>query len=247
MSELPLDDQLKKAQIDKTLAEAKKLEQEAQTVSRQASSNFWSEAIKVLGGVLLGVGGVVAAYTQYEVGELKAKNAKDDLERSVAAKADAEKARHAAESAASEAFAKRDQAVKEQHEAEQAVAELKASLAQTNSDLKAAKPSGTTGRLAYIQFRGDLTRDVINQLREALKAKAFNAPGAERVAGDYQNLVKYFRSDESADAEALAAAVESFFAAKGCPLKTKMRVVPASGAKLPDPPLEVWLMHECKG
>ena len=243
MTEPTLDDQLKLAQIEKTAAEAKKLTREAESLKNQAWSNFWSEGVKVLAGVVLGIGGVVVAYTQYEVGELKAKIAKDDLSRAQAAKSDAEKSLVAAEAAASAALMKRDAAIKEQKDAEAAVAELKATLAQTTNALKAAKPGEVRSRLAYIQFRGELSRDLINDLRQSLTSKEFNAPGAERVAGEYQNLVKYFKSTESRDAEELAAAVETFFASKGCPLK--MRVVPATATSSQNPPLEVWLAHRC--
>jgi len=233
-----LDDRLKQAQIDKTSAETRKLEKEADAVDLQVRSDFWSEAIKILGGVVLGIGGVVVGYTQYEVGELKAKVAKEDLARAQTAVAEAE-------SAASAAFAKRDIAVREQKDAEIATAEFKSSLTATNSALKAAKPAEVKARLTYIQFRGDLSRDLINELRVSLAGKAFNAPGSERVAGDYQNLVKYFNGTESGDGEQLAAAVEAFFSAKGCPLK--MRVVPAVSTTIKNPPLEVWLSHKCSG
>jgi len=170
MTEPTLDDQLKQSQIDKTTAEARKLQIEADSVRNQAWSSFWSEAVKVLGGVVLGVGGVVVAYTQYEVSELKAKIAKDDLSRAQSAKSDAEKALATAEAAASAALAKRDAAVKEQRDAEAAVAELKTTLTQTTNALKAAKPTEVkAARLAYIQFRGDLNRELINDLRLGIR------------------------------------------------------------------------------
>jgi multidrug efflux pump subunit AcrA (membrane-fusion protein) len=245
VNEPSLDDQLKQAQIAKTNAETKKLDKEAETVKANAKSEFWSEAIKILGGIVLGIGGVTVAYTQYEVSELKAKIAKEELSKAQDAKVAAEKAKLAAEAAASSAMAKRDQAVREQRDAEAAVAELKTTLTQTNNELKTAKPSEHKERLAFIQFRGDLTREVINELRTSLARKAFNAPGAERVNGEYQNLVKYFKSNESADAEELGSAVEAFFASKGCPIK--MRVVPATKASAVSPPLEVWLALKCNG
>jgi hypothetical protein len=238
MAELSLDDQLKKAQIEKTAAEAAKLSREAESLKNPGWGHFWSETVKILGGVILGIGGVVVAYTQYEVGELKAKAAKDELARAVGARSDAEAATRAAE-------ARRDAAIREQKDAEAAVAELKKSLAQTSSALTAAAPGQVKSRLAYIQFRGEMSREVINELRAALSKKLFNAPGAERVAGEYQNLVKYFRPGENADADELSAAVEAFFAARGCPVK--MRVVPATTSTVQSPPLEVWLAHKCPG
>lgn len=245
MSEFSLDDQLKQAEIAKTNAETRKLEREADAVTTNVRSEFWSEAIKILGGVVLGIGGVVVGVTQHELGELKAKVAREDLSRTQVAMAQAEKAKAAAEMAASAAMAKREIAIREQREAEAAVAELKTSLAQTNNALNAAQPGEKRGRLTFIQFRGELKRELINELRISLSSKAFNAPGAERVSGEYQNLVKYFRPTESGDAEELANAVESFFASKGCPVK--MRVVPASSPSAVNPPLEVWLALKCPG
>jgi hypothetical protein len=238
---LSLDDRIKLAQVAKTEAETAKLLKEAGAV--QVERPQWSEVIKLLGAVVLGIGGSVAAYTQYEMGELRAKVARDDLVRSQVAAKDAIDQKTRAEAEAAAAVAKRDVAQRELKEAMTAVAELKSSLTQSDTDLKAAKPAAAKDRLAFIQFRGDLKRELINELRGALKGKSFNAPGAERVGGDYQNLVKYFKPGDSADAEALSQAVEAFFAAKGCPLK--MRVVPATGAASQSPPLEVWLSHKC--
>ena len=245
MPEPTLDDQLKQAQIAKTAAETHKLEKEAAAVKTQVRSDFWSEAIKILGGVVLGIGGVTVAYTQYEVGELKAKIAREDLAKAQSATALAMQAKLAADAAVASALAKRDAALREQRDAEAAVAELKASLTKTDSALQTATPGASKGRLAFIQFRGDLTRDVINELRVSLAEKSFNAPGAERVSGEYQNLVKYFKPTESGDAERLASAVESFFAAKRCPVK--LRVVPAATSAIANPPLEVWLALKCSG
>jgi hypothetical protein len=236
-----LDDQIKRAQVAKTEAETEKLRKEAAAV--QVERPQWSEYVKLIGAVILGIGGGVAAYTQYEMGELRAKVAKDDLARSQAAAKIAIAERTAAEAATAAAVVKRDVAMRELKEATVAVAELKASLTQSDTELKAAKPAAAKERLAFIQFRGDLKRELINELRTALKSKAFNAPGSERVNGDYQNLVKYFRPNESADAETLSSAVQAFFEAKGCPIK--MRVVAATATSSQNPPLEIWLSHTC--
>jgi Tfp pilus assembly major pilin PilA len=245
MNEPTLDDQLKQAQIAKTHAETSKLAQEAEAVSKNVRSGFWSETIKILGGVVLGIGGFFAAHSQYELSELKAKMANEVLAKAQGATALAVQARLAAETAAAAAMAKRDVALREQRDAEAAVAELKVTLTKTDSALQTATPGASKGRLAFIQFRGELKRDLINQLRLSLAEKSFDAPGAERVGGDYQNLVKYFKPTDSGDAERLASAVESFFAAKGCPIK--LRAVSASATAVANPPLEVWLTLKCSG
>lgn len=239
-----IDDRLKEAQANKTNAEAQKIAKEAELLRDGSWAGFWSEAVKVLGGVVLGMGGVIVAYTQYEVSELKAKIAKEDLSRSQAAKSEAEKLRESAELAAHAALAKRDVALRELREAELTTADYKASLTKASSELKAATPNHPQKKLVYIQFRGDLSRDLIAELRASLTSKGFNAPGAERVGGDYQNIVKYFRSTEDAQAAALAKHVEAFFAAQGCPLQ--MRIVPSAITSTQNPPQEIWLAHQCQ-
>lgn len=236
MSEPSLDDQLKQAQIEKTRAESKKLEREAYATSTQLRNAFWSDAIKIVAGVILGVGGVIAAITQFEVADLKAKISQKELAQAEAAKA-------VAETSAKEAVSKRDAAIREREEAEHAVKELKTSLNKATIELHAANPDLVKSRLTYIQFRGNISRELINEFRQGLLKQSFNAPGAERVAGEYQNSVKYFSASDSADAERLAKSVEIFFASKGCPLK--MRAVPA-GSSDQNLPLEIWLTHDCK-
>jgi len=235
-TEKHLDDQIKQAQLDKTLAEAEKLRREAEAASHQARTFAWSESLKILAGVVVGIGGAVAAYTQFEVAELRARVANQDLARAEQSKADAE-------ALMKDAVAKRDAAMREQQEAEQAVKELKASLARTTSEIRRAKPGLVNARLAYIQFRGSMPRALINDLRVALEKDAFDAPGAERVSGDYQSMVKYFQPGDSQDAARLAKAVEQFFEKHGCPVS--LRVVPATTANSASSPLEVWLSHSC--
>lgn len=243
MSDPSLDDRFKQAQIDKTYSEIKKIEKEAEAIRTQYKNDFWSEFIKILGGIVLGVGGVVVAVTQYEVGELKAKIAKEELTKAEGARVEAEMIKTAAEADASAALMKRDVALREQKEAEAAAAELKAMLTLTDSALRSARPNETKSRLAYIQFKGELNRSLINELREDLAKKSFNAPGAERVSGEDQNIVKYFNSGDQEDANKLAETVETFFKSKGCPVK--LRVTPSSSANVKNPPLEVWLAHRC--
>jgi vacuolar-type H+-ATPase subunit I/STV1 len=238
MTNLSLDDQLKQAQVEKTQAEALKLKREAEAAVKQAHGAFWSDMLKLAGGIILGIGGVVAAITQYEVAELKVKNATQELEQ-------LEKEKKAVEAAKKEALEMRDAALQEFKDKEQAVNELKKNLAQLTSDMQTAKPELLKTRLVYVQYSDDVSRDVINELTAYLGEKKFNAPGAERVSGKYQNMVKYFQSADSTDAGRLAKAVEDFYASKGCPVT--MRVVPAQTATGAASPLEVWLSNSCKG
>lgn len=251
MNDPSLRDQLQLAQIDKTRAEARKLDKEAEAVVRQVRSDFWSEVVKIVGAIVLGIGGAVAAYTQHELAELKAKVAEDKQKEAESAMAAAEQARKTAFAATAEAEAtrraaeaRRDAAIREQREAEANAAQLRASLKQTDTALKQATPGGQTRRLVFVQFQGELTRELINELRISLGGKGFDAPGAERKSGDYQNLVKYFTPSDRRNAEELAVAVEGFFASKGCPVK--MRIVPVNVESQRNSPLEVWLAMKCR-
>jgi hypothetical protein len=105
-------------------------------------------------------------------------------------------------------------------------------------------PSPVGPSYPTIAFRGAISRDVINDLRTSLQSEAFNAPGAERVAGEYQSRVKYFQPADNADAERLAKAVEAFFEKRRCPVS--LRVEPATSASGASSPLEVWLSHSCQ-
>jgi len=81
-----LADALARAQLDKLQAEIRKLECEAEAVARHGRGLARAELVKVFGAVLLGAGGVLAAWTQFEVSELKAKAARQELESAEKAK-----------------------------------------------------------------------------------------------------------------------------------------------------------------
>ena len=247
---VPEDPELKSAQIAKLLAEADKLraekaklEQEAAAVPRQTRGSYWSEVIKVLGAIVLGVGGVVTAGGSYfvarnqvELAELKSAQA---TERTKAA----DSAASAASAAAAAAVRLRDTARKEQAEAERSVQELRDTLAALTAKVQASRPELVRRRLVYVQFQGSLDRTLINELRTTLEGASYSAPGAERLSGDYRSMVKYFRPEDASDAAALQKVTEDFFAAKGCPIQ--LRTIQAQ-ASTTAPPLEIWLSHACK-
>ncbi len=137
----------------------------------------------------------------------------------------------------------RDAALKEQVDARASVQELRDTLAELTAKAQAAKPEIVKHRLVYIQFRGDLKRSLINDLRASLETGGYSLPGAERLAGEYDNLVKYFRAEGQPSADALLEATTTFFAARGCPIS--LRAVPGKSSSV-TAPLELWLAHSCK-
>jgi hypothetical protein len=249
-TEPPKDDpDLKAAQInklraetDKLTAEKKKLEAEAVAVPRVATGSYWSEVVKIVGAVVLGIGGFVTAVGSYfvaknqvELAELKSAHA---VEKARAAEA----AASAASAAEASAIRRRDDARKEEAIALKNADELRKALAEQTSQVQTARPELLKRRLVYVQFQGSLSRTLVNELRTSIEARGYSAPGAERLEGDYRNLVKFFRAEDGDAATTLVKLTEQFFEAKGCPI----RLVPVQAkAASAAPPLELWIAHSC--
>lgn len=231
-----------RAEADKLKAERTKIEQEAAAIQAQSRGAFWSEALKITGAVVIGIGGFVTALggimtarTQFELAELKANIASEKLKA-------AESAASAASRAASDALELRGKALAERDDAAKAAQELRTNLAVLTTKAQEARPDLVKSRLVYIQFRGSLTRALIDELRRALQPHNFNAPGAERLGGDYEAQVKYFRPEDRSDAERLLKLTGDFFADKGCPIHLRLNEAKATASS---PPLELWLPHSC--
>lgn len=200
--QLSLDDELKKAQIEKIRAEVK-------AVSLVPRIEF----TKLFASLIVGLLSISFAIYQYQ---------------------DAQSAKTAEQLAK-----KAEKTVENQlNEKTQESNELKESF-----NLQKSKPELAQARLVYVQFQGDTSRGFINELRKSLQKDSFNAPGGERIAGNYTSMVKYFpgsnkeNNSDRADAEHLAKAVESFFESNGCRLT--LPVISVSTNK--QSPLEVWL------
>ncbi len=248
-NEPSIDDKLKQAQIDKIQAEIKAV-----------SKTSWMELIKLFGGVVLGIGGLAGAYTQYEVAGLKAENAKHQLTE-IENKAKQELADFENKKAkAQEEIAKLDADLKEKEKLiketqDKTIPELKKSLNQATIELQASNPELVKKRLVYVQFQGNTKREFIDELRRYLESASFSAPGAERRAGTYTSEVRYFptsdkeqTSKDKTDAERLAKAVESFYETKGCRLNLPVKASSVSLEAGKQAPPEVWLADEdyCK-
>lgn len=109
-------------------------------------------------------------------------------------------------------------------------------------------------RTLYIQFQGAFQRENVNELRRQLEANfsgdanQLNVPAAERIGGNYPNIVKYFQPQTRADAEAVTNKVnELLFKTdiSGCKLKSPVTMIEASAPN--DPPhLELWITPSCR-
>lgn len=237
-NELSIDEKLKLAQI-------KKIESDIESTSKFS----WIEFIKLFGVVIVGVGGFAGAYTQYEVAELKAQRANKELSELENKKTEAQNAIAKLE----EELKKKESLIKETQN--KTIPELKRSLNQATFDSQENNPELAKKRLVYVQFQGSTKREFIDELRGYLERESFNAPGAERRAGNYTSEVRYFptldkveTNRDEADAKRLAKAVENFYATKGCQLNLPVEAVPINKDMGKKSPPEVWLADEdfCK-
>jgi len=233
------------------------LEADLSSRKRNQTRINWQEFIKTVGAAILGLGGIVAAITQHQIAKKDAQIAKiqietanqqletkkQEIDRATKELTAVSKRTESAVEEQRKAEAAKRQAELERYEAEIALNEYQAALAQLTSEVRQENPDLVKDRLVYIQFRGSLSRELVNELREGLKQGGFNNPGAERLAGEYRSLVKYFSNSDSDSAESLASETKQFFAEKGCPVKIEAHLVKSKIE--PTPPLELWLHHSC--
>lgn len=208
MTEESLECQLTRAQIEKTLAEARKLDREAAPAERQSRGAAWSAPLKTLGGAILGLGGIIAAWTQYEVAELKARAANLELQtaekgrkeaQEAASKAltelhtsesrtrQAQKEAAIAEASKKDALTGRASALGEQKKIEAEIAKLKTTLAQTTRDLQASEQETR-------KARGDLQTQVLLGLKSEAALLATKLLEKAKSEGIRLRLVSGYRS-----------------------------------------------------
>ena len=208
VTEESLEYQLTKAQIEKTLAEARKLDREAAAAERQSRGAAWSAPLKTLGGAILGLGGIIAAWTQYEVAELKARAANLELQAAEKGRKEAQeaagkalselrtsesRARQAQQEAAlaeagkKDALARRASALDERKKIEAEIAKLQTTLAQTARDLQASEQETR-------KARGDLQTQVLLGLKPEAALLATRLLEKAKSVGIRLRLVAGYRS-----------------------------------------------------
>lgn len=116
------------------------------------------------------------------------------------------------------------------------------------NQLLASQLLATANTTVFLQFRGDVAREVLRGLQASLVEAGVRAPGIERVAGDYANEVRYFHAEDRSTAEAVAARVQAHFNG-ACRLRSPVKVLPS---RLPAPrnQVEVWIgatEGDCRG
>lgn len=242
---LTIDERVKLAQLEKLQAETKML-----AAPWWKSLETWSKVMIAT----LGVGG--AAFALYlEIpkrlnelakveGDLNDKNRKLQQALADTTKVIAEK--EAAIEMRKEAEVLRNRIASEYQVLQEQVADLRGKVAPAqNATLEvAARPR------VFVQFAGEISREMINDFRRALESANYGAPQAERIAGPSRTEARYFEtgavaSDEAQkkQAEDVLRVTRDFFASQGCPLgESRVQKI----ARSTQAPLEVWINHNCK-
>lgn len=239
-----LDEEKKRAEIAKLQAETRKLDREATNSVPQARIAYGAEVAKLVGAIILGIGGVAVAV--YQTGEADAKvkfsdslvkTAQGQLAETTQKLKEVEEKRVAAE-------ARLKQANSDVAQLENASALLETKIAELELKRKSLEGSQGRPRLVFVRFRGDLRRESINDYSAFLATKAFDAPGPLRIAGSYGNRVKYFQAADSPVAAKLAEETREFFRQRGCSVEISTELI--SGVSPTPPQLEVDLAPQCR-
>ncbi len=218
MSDLSIDEKIKEAQLNKLEAEIAKIKAE--------TSKLWIDIGKIVFSALLGLFiGWFSQDTKVSLADTKAKMAEQEKKVTIS---------------------ETEKMIKDTNNS---IEPLKIALTKTSAELQeknSEKNSSVvvvTKPLIYIQFQGDITREFINELRGKLQAE-FNAPGAQRIAGNYTSEVRYFseNKEDKERAERLANSVIEFFKSKNCSLNLPIKFSNLTAGKSSPP--EVWLADE---
>jgi hypothetical protein len=156
--------------------------------------------------------------------------------------------------------AKRDVKVV-QDEAELRLQRVKSEVANLQQEGKIAQMNAAPSQKAafdpvvkprvFIQFAGDLKRELVKEYVSVLKNSNFAVPEPERITGPSRTEVRYFlpadagaveQSKLKQQADQVLTSVKDFFAQKGCPLE-EPRI---QWIKNAPSPLELWINHNCK-
>lgn len=99
--------------------------------------------------------------------------------------------------------------------------------------------------IVYLQFKGDIKRSLVDELRVSLTDQKFPAPGAQRIAGNYSNSVRYFNVEDQEKAKSLAIKAGQFFKSKGCPAEFLLDNLSGSAFKAQKGHFELWISLSC--
>jgi hypothetical protein len=115
----------------------------------------------------------------------------------------------------------------------------------------ARKEDYVAPQTVYVQFRGAVTRELINRYRQALTiiradGKPWIVPNATRIGGDYTNQVKYFSPEDSQAASRLASMTNDFFHGSTCRLNSPIGITESTPTGNDTTQrFEIWVAPDC--
>ena len=95
--------------------------------------------------------------------------------------------------------------------------------------------------MVYIQFRGSVSREKINQLRQQFINNGYKAPGVERIDGNFKNWVRYFHPEDKELAESVAALAKKFFDNK---IEFRLQDLSGRGHNAQVGQVELWVSYD---
>jgi hypothetical protein len=112
-------------------------------------------------------------------------------------------------------------------------------IIQSKNATEANVISSFNKKICYIQYNNSAGEDKIRDFQNALKTKEWVAPGIDYVAGNYNNIVKYFNDEDKTLAEKAATIAKAYF-------NNDFQVVAilSSKYKVPKGQLEIWINNK---
>jgi len=225
------------AEIEKINAEKSKILQEAENLQRTTIWSLRANFVSIIGGVFIGGLGILALITGSQQMALQEKLVDTkkqevlELEKKIEEK--------------SQKIKQKSQEITELQknidEKKKAYDDLRKSYAELVKQTKLE-----TQGIVYIQFQGSLERNSMKQLAKLYQQKGFQAPGVERIAGDYRNEVRYFNPSDAELASQVATIAQNFFAQKSCPIENIKLNPLKNNNNVPKGQIELWIHHSCK-
>lgn len=235
------------AEIEKINAEKSKILQEAENLQRTTIWSLRANFVSIIGGVFIGGLGILALITGSQQMALQEKllDTKKqevlELEKKIEEKSQKIKQK-------SQEITELQKNIDEKKKAYDDWQKSYAELVKMKNELAKAlnRTKLETQGIVYIQFQGSLERNSMKQLAKLYQQKGFQAPGVERIAGDYRNEVRYFNPSDAELASQVATIAQNFFAQKSCPIENIKLNPLKNNNNVPKGQIELWIHHSCK-
>lgn len=97
-----------------------------------------------------------------------------------------------------------------------------------------------------IQFRGDISRELITEFQEQFNNLGMPAPRPERIASDYENSIRYFHGADNTISADVLKITEEFFRGHDCPINLNAKLMTGYEDTVKKGVVEVWIHHVCQ-